>query len=84
MKVTVEMSLYPLADEYLPVIQKTVTRLNQNPNVKVRTNAMSTQISGEYETVMSLVQTEIRRTFETTGKAIFVCKFLSGELDILN
>ena len=83
MKVTVEMSLYPLADEFLSVIKETVLRLNQAPDVKVQTNAMSTQITGELETVMSLVQEEIRLTFEATGKAVFVCKVLNGELDIL-
>lgn len=83
MKITVEMSLYPLATEFLPVIKKTVERLNSAGNVIVRTNATSTQITGEFSEVMALVQEEIRLTFEETGKAIFVCKFLNGELNIL-
>lgn len=82
MKITVEMSLYPLETEYLPIIKSTVERLNAEPDVKVVTNAMSTQITGDFEKVTKLVNKEIQTTFEKTGKAIFVCKFLNGELNI--
>ncbi len=82
MKLTVDMSFYPLTDEYLPAIKNTVDRLNQASNVTVKTNALSTQIAGDYDEVMQLINLEMRRSFEEVGKAVFVCKFLHGELDI--
>ncbi|MCY7295283.1 YkoF family thiamine/hydroxymethylpyrimidine-binding protein [Alteromonas sp. a30] len=82
MKITVEMSLYPLATEYLPIIEKTVARLNAESDVTVVTNAMSTQISGDFEKVTALINREVKATFESTGKAVFVCKYLNGELNL--
>lgn len=82
MKISVEVSLYPLSDQYLPQIQKVVEKLNACEQVRVHTNGMSTQITGEFDDVMQLIQTEIRQTFETSDKAVFVCKFLNSELDI--
>lgn len=82
MKITVEMSLYPLETEYLPIIKATVDRLNAEEGVTVKTNAMSTQITGDFEKVTNLINKEIKSAFETTGKAVFVCKYLNGELNI--
>lgn len=81
MEIAVEMSLYPLQDQYLPVIEALVSRLNALSDVKVLTNSMSTQIVGEYDRVMQLVQLELKGVFEASqGKCILVCKFL-GPLD---
>ena len=82
MKITVDMSLYPLNTEYLPIIKETVERLNAAKNVRVVTNAMSTQVTGNFDEVTKLINTEIQFAFERTGQAIFVCKYLKGELDI--
>jgi hypothetical protein len=46
----------------------------------VITNTLSTQIFGDYDLVMQVLNTEIKRSYEEFGKAIFVCKFLSGDL----
>ena len=35
---------------------------------------------GDYDLVMQVLNTEIKRSLEEFGKAIFVCKFLSGDL----
>jgi len=82
MKISVEVSLYPLSDKYLPEIQDVVERLNASTKVKVKTNAMSTQLVGEFSHVMALIESEIKATFEQSEKAVFVCKFLNSELDI--
>ena len=41
---------------------------------------MSTQIFGEYDLVMNVLSQEIKRSYQEFGKAIFVCKFISGDL----
>ena len=41
---------------------------------------MSTQIFGEYDLVMNVLNQEIKKSYETFGKAIFVCKFINGDL----
>ena len=53
MRVAVDISLYPLADDFILPIKDVIERLNAISSVEVLTNAMSTQIRGEYEEVIS-------------------------------
>ena len=80
MDIAVEMSLYPLDADYIPPIQDFIDRLNTHAGLKVVTNSMSTQVFGEYEAVMRALMLELRRTFETSNKAVFAMKVL-GPLD---
>jgi uncharacterized protein YqgV (UPF0045/DUF77 family) len=76
MNIRVEISLYPLRDEYIPPIRAFIERLNADGRFKVITNDMSTQVFGRYEDVMEALTREIRPTFERDGKAVFVMKVL--------
>ena len=80
MKLTVDISKYPLADDYIPPIKGFIEQLNQYPDIKVITNALSTQLSGDYDQVMLALQDCIRWSSERYGKVVFVCKFLHGDL----
>jgi uncharacterized protein YqgV (UPF0045/DUF77 family) len=80
MKLSVEISMYPLKDIYIPAIQSFIDRLNTYAELKVITNTMSTQVFGDYDVVMAVMRDEIRRSFEQFGRAIFVCKFIDGDL----
>jgi uncharacterized protein YqgV (UPF0045/DUF77 family) len=82
MKLTVEISLYPLQTDYSPIIRDFIDQLNTHSELKVVTNAMSTQVSGDYDTLMSILQKSMRRSFEIFGKAVFVVKFIGSELPI--
>ena len=82
MKVTVELSKYPLHENYEPPILDFINRLNQYENIKVKTNATSTHVVGYYDEVMPILQNEIKTSFEKYGKVIFVMKVLHAELDI--
>lgn len=76
MKIGVEISLYPLRNDFIPPIRGFIERLNADGRFKVLTNDMSTQIFGSYDDVMSALTREIRPTFESDGKSIFVMKVL--------
>ena len=76
MKIGVEISLYPLKDEFIPPIRGFIDRLNADGRLKVVTNDMSTQVFGAYEDVMEALTRELRPTFERDGKSIFVMKVL--------
>ena len=76
MDIGVELSLYPLADEFIPPIARFIERLNKHAGLKVVTNSMSTQVFGEYRKVFDTLALECRRTFEEIGKAVFVMKVL--------
>ena len=80
MKLSVEISKYPLDQDYIPFVKDFIDRLNTYAGLKVITNTMSTHIFGDYDLVMQVLNTEIKRSYEQFGKVIFVCKFISGDL----
>lgn len=82
MKTTIEISKYPLSEEYIPKIQDFIDRIAAHEGIKTKVTATCTQITGDYDVVMNLLQKEIKTSFERYGKAIFVMKVLNGALDI--
>ncbi len=81
MQVTIEISNYPLREDYEDVILDFINRCKQS-DVTIKVNATSTHLQGEYDTVMNLLQNEIKTSFEKYGKMIFVVKVLKGQLDL--
>ena len=59
-----------------------IERFNQHENIMVKTNATSTHVVGEYDLVFSILQQEIKTSFEKYGKMIFVVKFINGALEV--
>lgn len=78
MKVAVDISLYPLDADFIPPIKDVIARLNEHDGLEVWTNAMSTQLVGEYDDVMQALRDEIAVTFETLPKAVFAIKILNN------
>ena len=80
MKISVELSLYPLDDKFLPIIQDIVERLTGDKRVEAIVNTMSTQIFGDFESVMAVVNETVEHSFKTYGKQVFVAKFLNSDV----
>lgn len=53
MNASIEISMYPLIPKYEKPIQNFIDRLNENKNLTIKTNTMSTQIFGDYEEIMA-------------------------------
>jgi uncharacterized protein YqgV (UPF0045/DUF77 family) len=82
MNISVEISYYPLNQEYVPPIREFIDRLNTYQALVVQTNGMSTQIFGEYETVFDTLKKEIRSSFEHPH-SIFVMKIVNADLNTM-
>jgi uncharacterized protein YqgV (UPF0045/DUF77 family) len=80
MEIGVEISLYPLAEHFVPEIHDFIARLAAVADLKVVSGSLSTQIFGEYEHLFETLRRELRVTFESRGqqggKAAFVLKVL--------
>lgn len=74
MDIAVEISLYPLAEDYAPRIKAFLGRLQAAERLKVVTSSLSTQVSGPYEEVLGALGREMQATFGEAGKAVFVLK----------
>jgi uncharacterized protein YqgV (UPF0045/DUF77 family) len=82
MNASVEISYYPLNVEYIPPIKGFIERMNQYEDLRVRTNGMSTQVFGEFTTVMQALTSEIEKSFELPH-SVFVMKIINADLDIV-
>jgi len=78
MRTAVEISMYPLAADYRPLIQAFIDRLNTYPELQVLTNSLSTQVWGSLERVMTILALEMGRTAAAGPQPVFVLKVLPG------
>lgn len=80
MDIGVEVSLYPLTDDFAPVIHEFLDRLAAHGELKVVAGSLGTQVVGEYERVFDALRRELRTTLETrqaeSGRAALVMKVL--------
>ena len=84
MKISIELSLYPLAmDNFKDEIWAFIKSLRNVDGLTVITNGMSTQVFGDYDLAVSKVMAEIKQVHSTTGAAVFVCKFINGDRSIV-
>lgn len=81
MRITVELSLYPLSENYVVVIRDFISRLKTYEKLEIVTNATSTQIVGEHSYVFEILSKETEKTFER-GHNVFVMKVLGFERDL--
>ena len=79
MKVSVDISYYPLKVEYIPPIKDFIGRLDNYENITAQTNGMSTQVFGEYFEVMKILTDEIYKSFELPH-SVFVMKVINADL----
>lgn len=82
MQLTAELSLYPLNEDYIPIIQAFIDECRQASDITVVSNAMSTQLCGDHDRVFALVSAVLKRSSERFGRQVLVCKFIPGELAI--
>jgi uncharacterized protein YqgV (UPF0045/DUF77 family) len=80
MRVAVDISLYPLTDDFIPPIQDVIERLNTHESIEVVTNPMSTQLRGEYDDVMAAISREVKTSFEKSPKVVFAIKILNNPI----
>ena len=80
MKTSVEMSYYPLNQEFIPHIKDFIDRMNKYPQLVVRTNTMSTQIFGEFKEIMNALTVEIEKSFKLPH-SVFVMKIINADLE---
>ncbi|MDJ0794339.1 MAG: YkoF family thiamine/hydroxymethylpyrimidine-binding protein [Woeseiaceae bacterium] len=78
MKVAVDISLYPLDADFIPPIRDVIDRLNSHEGLEIWTNAMSTQVVGDFDIVMDALKQEIGTTFDRIPKGVFVMKMFNN------
>ena len=81
MQVAVDISLYPLDENFIAPIKSVIERLGQHEGVEIECNRMSTQLRGDFDVVVPALTAEIRTTFEDVPKAVFAIKILNNPIN---
>ncbi len=81
MQVAVDISLYPLDEDFIPPIKDVIERLKSHEGIEIETNRMSTQVRGDFDAVMPILSSEISTTFENIPHAIFTIKIINNPVN---
>jgi len=82
MRVTAEMSLYPLQGQPIEKILAFIETITSEQRVEVVVNQLSTQVRGELGVVMSTITAAVERSFGAGGAQALVLKVLNADLPI--
>jgi len=77
MKTSAEVSFYPLTKDYEPPIIAFIKLLNEQTGITVATNGLSTQITGEYDSVMKALAVAMKPSMKESTTCSFVIKLLN-------
>ncbi|MBL30135.1 MAG: hypothetical protein CMC81_02665 [Flavobacteriaceae bacterium] len=78
MNISAELTLLPLKNDFIPVIKKFIKSL-RNSKLKVIENPLSTQVYGEYDIILNLLQSEIKKTFNENESIMILLKLVKGD-----
>ena len=76
MKLTAELSVSPLREDYKVAVLSFIDELLKEQQVVAVTNSMSTQVSGEDEAVFKAIQAALKASYERFGRQVLVAKFI--------
>lgn len=78
MEVTIDISMYPNREEFIPPIDGFIKKINSFSNLKVTTFPTSTVVQGEYDYAMNAVQETIAACYREYNMAVYVAKIIPG------
>ena len=78
MEISVDISMYPLQREFEAPILAFIDMIEKEKSVEVVRNELSTQVHGEYKTIMSLLEKEMFSVFTEIPDSIFVLKLVGN------
>ena len=78
MQVTIDISMYPNREEFIPPIDGFIRKINCFENLKITTFPTSTVVQGEYEHAMKAVQDTSADCYRDYNMAVYVAKIIPG------
>ncbi|MDP0496858.1 MAG: histidine kinase [Verrucomicrobiota bacterium JB024] len=76
MTTSIELSLYPLNENWKPQIKAFIQKLNEREGLTCITGGTSTVIVGEHTLVMKTLDELMQWSIAEHGRSVFVAKFL--------
>jgi len=82
MRITAELSLYPLHNNFVADVVSFIEQLRKQPGLDIVTNRMSTQIRGQFDEVTGAVNHCLEYAFQHSEHMVLIVKYLNADLDI--
>jgi uncharacterized protein YqgV (UPF0045/DUF77 family) len=82
MRITVDVSMYPLDQDYKPQIKEFIRSLRRCSGLELITNQMSTQVRGDFDAVTAAINACMKQAMQGNSKTVFVTKFINVDLEI--
>lgn len=82
MNIVAEMSLYPLKDGPVPEIIEFIREMQEQDDIEIVTNQLSTQLRGDFEAVTGAIRNCMRKTMTMPNTVVLVVKYLNVDLEI--
>jgi uncharacterized protein YqgV (UPF0045/DUF77 family) len=82
MRITAELSLYPLQADFVGPITDFIHALRAQPGIEIVTNQLSTQLRGEFAAVTAAVNHCLASTMAAHHPVVLVAKYLNADVDI--
>lgn len=80
MKTSVEISMYPLREDFKNPILTFIHALEKHPEIRIKRNTMSTQLFGDFDVLMPLLNSEMKKAMEADNSVIMVMKVVNSDL----
>jgi uncharacterized protein YqgV (UPF0045/DUF77 family) len=80
MRITVDISLYPLDANYKPAIRGFIKKLRTYPGLQLLTNQMGTQVNGEFEAVTAAINDCMAAAMAEGGKVVLAARYINSDL----
>ena len=78
MKLTADISMYPMAENYIEPIRAFIQQLNVYDDLQVTTYPTSTVLVGEHAILMDALKDALEWSQKNFGTSVFVTKFITG------
>ncbi|MBO0330641.1 YkoF family thiamine/hydroxymethylpyrimidine-binding protein [[Muricauda] lutisoli] len=78
MKISVELTLSPLQDDFEAPIIDFIKKLRDS-GLAILENPLSTQVFGDYDKVMELLNSEIKESFENLDHVVLTMKVVKSD-----
>ncbi len=78
MNISAELTLLPLKNDFKPIIKKFIKSL-RNSKLKIIKNPLSTHVYGEYDIIINLLETEVKKVFTKNESIMIFLRLVKGD-----
>ena len=80
MKASIDISMYPLSQDYKTYILDYISHLESYPEIRIQRNTLSTQLFGDYDRLMEIMTIENKRAMQKDPAMVIVFKMVNADL----